>query len=55
MKEKFVNEKAIIKACLCAKGFEEEQNFRTDSPNCSREGLRLSCCIISSNQWTLNF
>ena len=54
MKEKVVSEKKIIKARLCARGFKEEQNFRTDSPTCSREGLRLSCCIISSNQWTLN-
>ena len=54
MKEKVVNEKKIIKAHLCAKGFEQEQNFRTDSPTCSREGLQLSCCIISSNRWTLN-
>ena len=54
MKEKVVNEKKIIKAHLCAKGFEQEQNFRTDSPTCSREGLQLSCCIISSNRSTLN-
>ena len=54
MKEKVVHEKKIIKARLCARGFEEEQNFRTDSHTCSREGLRLSCCIISPNQWTLN-
>ena len=52
MKEKVVNEKKIIKACLCTRGFEEEQNFRTDSPTCSREGLW--CCIILSNWWTLN-
>ena len=53
MKEKVVNEKEIIKARLCARGFEEEQNFRKDSPTCSRERLRLSCCI-SSNRWALN-
>ena len=53
MKEKVVNEKEILKARLCARGFEEEQNFRTDSPTCSRERLRLFCCI-SSNQWALN-
>ena len=52
--EKVVNEKKIIEACLCATGFEDGQNFRTDSPTCSREGIRLSCCIISSNRWTLN-
>ena len=39
MKEKVVKEKKIIKARLCARGFEEEQNFRTDSLTCSREGI----------------
>ena len=53
MKEKVVNKKKIIKAHLCARGFEEEQNFRADSPTSSKEGLQLSCGI-SSNQWTLN-
>ena len=54
MKERVVKEKKIIKARLCARGFKEEQNSWTESPTCSREGLRLSCCIISSNWWTLN-
>ena len=30
MKEKVVNEKNIIEARLCARGFEEEQKFRTE-------------------------
>ena len=42
MKEKVVNEKRIIKARLCARDFEEEQNLRTDSPTCFRKKLRLS-------------
>ena len=54
MKKKVVNEKKIIKAHLCAKGFKEEQNFKTDSPTCSREGIRLCCCITLSNHGTLN-
>ena len=52
MKEKVVTEKNIIKAHLCARSFKEEQNFKTDSPTCSSEGLRLPCLIMSSNQWT---
>ena len=32
-------QKKIIKAKLCARGFEEEQNFRTDSPTCFREAF----------------
>ena len=30
MKEKVVNEKKIIEARLCARGFEQEQKFRTE-------------------------
>ena len=32
MREKVANEKKIIKAPLCARGFGKEQNFMTDSP-----------------------
>ena len=34
IKEKLVGSKRFIKAKLCARGFEEEQNFRTDSLTC---------------------
>ena len=47
-KEKF------IKARLCARGFEEEQHFRTDSPTCSRQDFCLTCSMIASNKWSLN-
>ena len=39
---------------MCARGFEEEKCFPTDSPNCCKEGLRLVCCVISSNKWLTN-
>ena len=32
----------------------EDQHFRTDSPTCCKEGLLLTCCIISSDKWSLN-
>ena len=32
VREKVANEKKIIKAPLCARGFGKEQNFMTDSP-----------------------
>ena len=54
LREKIINDKKSIKARLCARGFEEEQNFRTDSPTCSREGLRLACCLITTYHWVLN-
>ena len=43
-----------IKARLVAKGFQEQQLVRGDSPTCSREGVRISLAIISSNNWILN-
>ena len=42
------------KARLCARGFEELQDFRTDSPTCSREGIRSLLAIVAANSWTLN-
>ena len=42
-----------IRARLVAKGFQEEQPVRGDSPTCSREGIRIALTIIASNSWTL--
>ena len=42
-----------MKARLCARGFEEEQFFRTDSPTCSREGIRITLAAIACNGWKL--
>ena len=47
------DKKSTIKARLCARGFEEEKNFRTDSPTCSREGLRIALALIASNKWDI--
>ena len=41
------------KTCV-ARGFEEEQNFRTDSLTCSREGVRISLACIATQRWTVN-
>ena len=54
LKEKFVDNKKIIKARLYARGFKGEKCFRTDSPICCKEGLHLVSCVISSNKWLLN-
>jgi len=51
---KVIDGKHSVKARLVARGFEEIQNFRTDSPTCSKEGLRIALSIIASNSWTLN-
>ena len=47
---KFIDGKPSVKARLVARGFEETQDFRTDSPTCSKEGLRLSLTIIASKR-----
>ena len=51
---KLKDQKVVCKARLCARGFEEEQPFRKDSPTGSREGLRLTLSILASNGWELN-
>ncbi len=43
------------KARSVARGFEENcESLRTDSPTCSKEALRLTIAIISSNHWKLH-
>ena len=42
------------KARLFACGFQEVQNFCTDSATCPRESIRVAFAIISSKGWTLN-
>ena len=54
MKSKTINGKPGFKAHLCARGFEEEQNFRTGSLTCSTEGLRITL-LTASNKWKINY
>jgi hypothetical protein len=55
MKEKINdNGNKTMKARLCVRGFEEELTFRTDSPTCSREGIRLFLSTTASKGWTIN-
>ena len=48
------SKETITKARLCARGFEEMQDFRTDSPTCKRESIRLVLSFIAANKWELN-
>ena len=48
---KFKNGESFIKARLCARGFEEMNDFPTDSPCCSRISVRSIFALIASNQW----
>jgi len=51
---KIIDNQPTKKARLCARGFEEDQNFRTDSPTCTREGIRIILSLIASRRWNLN-
>ena len=44
----------IVKARLVAKGFQENLDIFTDSPTCSKEGLRIVLHILASEKWTMN-
>ena len=45
------NEKDEIKARLVARGFEEKENFKFDSPTVTKEVLRIFFTICSSKGW----
>ena len=51
---KMIDGKLDTKARLCARGFEETSDFRTDSPTCMRESVRLAFVIIATMSWTLH-
>ena len=54
IKVKLVKNRKFIKVRLCARSLVEEQNFRANSPTCSREDHCLTCSMIASNKQTLN-
>lgn len=54
MKSKIIENKPGTKARLCACGLEEEQNYRTDSSTCSREGIRTLFILSASWKWPVN-
>lgn len=46
------SDKTMVKARLVCRGYEEDSStFRTDSPTCTKESLRLCACAIASNNW----
>ena len=51
---KIIDGKHSVKTRLCARGFEESAEFRTDSPTCMRESVRITLCIIATQGWTLH-
>ena len=53
IKPKIINGQHSTKARLCARGFKELQCFRTDSPTCSRECIRITLATVASHKWQL--
>ena len=51
--KKLVDGETITKARLCARGFEETQEFRTDSPCCTTTGIRTALAVLTTNNWHL--
>ena len=47
--KKVVDGETITKARLCARGFEETQEFRKDSPSCTRIGIRIALAVLTTN------
>ena len=54
IKLKIINNKPGTKTRLYAHGFEEERNYPTDSPTCSRECLQIMYTLCSSIKWPVN-
>ena len=53
MRPKIIGGKVSIKARFVARGYEEDNNFRTDSPNSTKEGLRVVLSVFSSLNWSI--
>ena len=51
---KMIDGRLQTKARLCARGFEESSEFRTDSPACTREGVRIAIELIATMSWILH-
>ena len=52
--EKNIDNQIITKARLVARGFEEQNKFRKDSPTCSKENMRLAFVNSVTNHWRIN-
>lgn len=51
LKEKFIENKRSYKARLVARGFEEVDESRSDSPTCSKDSIRIVLTVAASNEW----
>ena len=54
VKPKIIDNKLSVKARLVLKGFQEMKDFRTDSPTCMIESVRLVLAIMATQSWPMN-
>ena len=54
LKPKIIDGIQSMKARYVLRGFEEDQDFRTDSPTCLRETLRLALALFPTQRWRIN-
>ena len=52
-KPKIVNGEHTVKCRLVAKGYEDLENVRKDSPCCSKDAIRITIFIIATKKWKL--
>ena len=50
---KMKENKEIVKARLVARGYEEEEKVRADSPTCMKESIRIGLAISMTRKWKI--
>ena len=53
VRPKIIDGKQSVKARFVLRGFEEESEFRTDSPTCQRESVRFGLATMATKGWKL--
>ena len=51
--KKLIDGETITKIRLCARDFEETQEFRTDTLCCTRIGIRTALAVLTTTNWRL--
>ena len=54
LKPKLIDGQSDTKARLVLRGYEEMKSFRTDSPTCNRESVRVCIVILATKKWEVH-
>ena len=54
IKPKLLEGVLSTKARLVLRGYEEQSDFRTDSPTCKRESIRFALVVMATKRWKLH-